>query len=1095
MTGVFRSRWLCSALTVTLVALLPTRVVMAQQAGSGSAIEGTVRDAASGRPLPNAQVSIVGTTTGGVTTESGTYRIPNAPVGPAVQVRVRLIGYGADTKTVAVTLGQTVRADFTLSQSALQLDQVVVTGTGAAVETKKLGNTVATIDASELRTAPIQNPSEMIAARTPGVSVMPSGGTTGTGARIRIRGNASLSQSNNPVLYIDGVRADNGGSSAGGASSSSRLEDIDPSSIDHIEILKGAAAATLYGTEAANGVIQVFTKKGSQGAARWNLDLSRSQISYPDRVAANAGFARTQAQADTLGRIYGMSIVPYTPFTYNVTQQLWETGYNNTLNGSVSGGAEKINYFVSGRYEYEDGPFTSKKVGGVAQDLLKRNQATVSLNVLPTSKITVGFQTHYTVFRLDGIQGQNSIYSPYAQSMYARPDQGYCNDATGTKHSLDFIAGEARCQLTGNPFGNTLSTTLREALQQSAYQDGTHYTGAVNAKWAAAEKLTVNATVGIDNTDVRGVNYYAFGNNVDLFSGQAPAGTRSVADLRTQNVTVDTKANWNTMLGSAFESQVTVGGQGFIVTQKSENGSGRDFPGPGLAVTGAGAIRDASEGYVRVVNAGYFAQEQLGFHDWIFTTVGARYDYNSAFGESAGGVLYPKLSVSIVPSDRKESWNSTLLSSFRVRAAIGRSGRQPGAFDKFTTYAPITASSGSGLVPDNLGNPDLKPEITTEIEGGFEAGLFNNRAQLTATYWNRKLRDALVSKQFAVSNGFTSRQLTNIGKLDAHGLEIGLNGFVVNRANLAVDLFANGSYLQQKVVSLGGAPAIKVQGSYVRIRGFIKEGYTPGALFGAKIFQPCSAYKNPATDAKGGCLQVGETPYDQNRDGKPDTEAQLKATLAGAINPTNLLLLRADDDGNGDFLDHYQGKPFPDWQGAFGGNVRLGKAWRLTNVFEYKAGHYMISDLTDSFRNASPTLGRNRIEASTVEATLLNPASTADQRYAAAQQWLGLVALSPYDGYNQNKPGDFVRWREVGLTYTTPTNIARRIGARDLAFTVAARNLALWTRYTGTDPEINFNGTSNSLSSAQTDNNFYEASDTFGLPIPRRFTFSARVGF
>ena len=207
------------------------------------------------------------------------------------------------------------------------------------------------------------------------------------------------------------------------------------------------------------------------------------------------------------------------------------------------------------------------------------------------------------------------------------------------------------------------------------------------------------------------------------------------------------------------------------------------------------------------------------------------------------------------------------------------------------------------------------------------------------------------------------------------------------------------------------------------------------------------------------------------------------------------MLLRADDDGNGLFDDHYQGKPFPDWQGAFGGNVRLGKSWRLSNTFEYKAGHFTITDLTDSFRNASPTLGRNRIEAARVEATLLNPASTADQRFAAAQQWLGLVALSPYDGYNQNKPGDFIRWREVSLTYTTPRSLAAKIGASELSLVAAARNLLLWTRYTGTDPEINFNGTSNSLSAGQTDNNFYESSDVFGLPIPRRLTFSARLAF
>ena len=187
-------------------------------------------------------------------------------------------------------------------------------------------------------------------------------------------------------------------------------------------------------------------------------------------------------------------------------------------------------------------------------------------------------------------------------------------------------------------------------------------------------------------------------------------------------------------------------------------------------------------------------------------------------------------------------------------------------------------------------------------------------------------------------------------------------------------------------------------------------------------------------------------------------------------------------------------KPMPDWSGAFGGNLRLGRSWRVNSLFEYRTG-FTVTNLTDAFRQASPAIGRNRVEASRIEATLLNPASTADQRYAAAQEWLGEVALSPYDGVNQNDPGDFVRWRELSVSYTAPTQLASRIRARDMTLVFAARNLMLWTRYPGTDPEINIDGVSSSLAANQIDNNFYESSDTFGLPLPRRFSFSVRLGF
>jgi TonB-linked SusC/RagA family outer membrane protein len=1077
-----------------LVGLIVVSASAMAQATSVTAIEGTVKDAASGVPLQNAQVYIGGQSGIGTSTNTaGNYRLTNVPVG-TVDVRVRLIGYGSSLKSVTVTVGQTARVDFQLTQSALQLEAIVTTGTGTAVETKKLGNTVGTVDMEELKAAPIQNPSEALAARIPGVSVLPSSGVSGAGARIRIRGNASLSQSNNPIIYIDGVRSDNGGSNIGGGIATSRLDDLDQNSIDHIEVLKGAAAATLYGTEASNGVIQIFTKRGKQGAARWSLDASTSRIGYPDRVAPNAVFARTQAQADSLSALFFQTITPFKPFTYNVTNQLWDNGYNNTVNSSVTGGAEKVTYFVAGRYEYEDGPFTAERFGGLAADIVKRTQGTLSLSVFPREKVNIGFQSRYTAFHTESPEGSNSIYSPYAQSMYARPDQGYCQNPAG-QHALgDAIAGPGQCRYYGNPYGNTLSTTLREALMHSIYQDGTHYTGSLSAKWTPTTEINFDATGGLDNTSVRGVSFLPFGNNVDHFSQNAPDGSRNLDELWQQNVTLDTKVSWDHQLSQMFRSTAVIGAQGFITDQRDDGGSNRNFAGPGLGVVGAGNQPTVNETLIKVVNAGYFAQEQLGINDWIFTTVGARYDYNSAFGQSSGGVLYPKASISIVPSDRK-SWKSEKLSALRVRAAIGRSGRQPGAFDKFTTYAAQAASTGGGLIPSNLGNPDLKPEVSTEIEAGAELGLFNNRASLGFSNWNRTLTNALVQKQYPISGGFAARQLSNIGEMKAHGWEVTASGFVVNKPNVALDLFANGSYLWQKVTSLGGAPPIKVQGNYVRIRGFIREGYAPGALFGAKIMAPCSSYKNPSTDAKGGCLQPGQTPYDLNNDGKPDTEAELRAALASPFNPTNLKLLRADDDGNNDFLDHYQGKIAPDWQGAFGGKLRLRKNWTVSTLFEYKQGNYTITDLTDAFRNASPTLGRNKLGPSTVEATLLNPASTADQRYAAAQQWLGLVALSPYDGFNQNKPGDFVRWRELSVTYVAPQRLAARFGARDMSLVASARNLMLWTRYPGTDPESNFGGTSNSLNSNQIDNNFYDSSDVFGLPIPRRFTLSVRLGF
>jgi hypothetical protein len=236
----------------------------------------------------------------------------------------------------------------------------------------------------------------------------------------------------------------------------------------------------------------------------------------------------------------------------------------------------------------------------------------------------------------------------------------------------------------------------------------------------------------------------------------------------------------------------------------------------------------------------------------------------------------------------------------------------------------------------------------------------------------------------------------------------------------------------------------------------------------------------------------GELPYDLNKDGKPDTEAEVLAHLGDPIDPGQLKPLSADDDMDGDLLDHYLGKPYPDWSGGFGGTVTFLKRWKVQTLFEYKAGNYTITDLTDAFRTAHPSIGRNVMRSSKVESTLLNPSSSPDQRLTAAKQWLGLVALSPYDGVNQNGNGDFIRWRELSLTYDASNSLASKLGARDMSITLAARNLMLWTKYYGADPEVNLQGISNG---GGIDNNFIDAIDAYNLPIPRRFSLSVRLGY
>jgi TonB-dependent starch-binding outer membrane protein SusC len=1074
------ARWRSTILAATAFVLAFATDGAAQATGI---IEGKVTEASSGRPLAGAQVFIAGTTVGSVTNAAGEYRITSAPA-RQVELRVRLIGYNPINRTVVVTAGQTVTTNISVGVSALQLEQVVVTGTGAQVEVKKLGNTIATIQPPAF--AAISTPSQLLQARDAGVSILPASGISGEGSRIRIRGNASLSMSNEPIVFVDGIRINSGGGfgsnvGAGGGGAPSRLDDIDPSSIDRIEVLKGAAAATLYGTEASNGVIQIFTKRGATGLARWSFNAEQAAIDLPvDRIKPNCGAAKSDTAAARLSTFFGQTVTAYQPFCINASDDILGVGRATTLNGSVTGGTSAYTYFASARIADEDGPMDVEWLGPTV-DKVRRIQGLTNLGLIPFNSLKLGMRLSYADALQQVPQNNNNIYGVTSLAMFAKPELANCDKSA--------LAGPGRCTGAGNMYGNAAFMTLREATQTTTENRAGRFIGVFDATYTPTDNISTTATLGVDATDDRSFLFRYFRHDVDLFTGNNITGQRSVDSRTNRNYTVDLKLNWKAML-LGLQSDFVAGVQGFIVKEQLTGGSNTNFPGPGLEVVGAGSAPSINESFVQTVNGGYFFQDQLGYNEFAYLTVGGRYDYASAFGEEAGGVFYPKVSMSIVPSDRP-SWSSPLgINTLRVRAAIGKSGRQPNAFSKFTTFAPLSSELGAGLAPSNLGNPALAPEVSTEWEAGAEMGFFDNRLGVDYTYWDRTVNDALIAKQFPLSGGFQQLQLANIGQLEANGHDIKVNAFVVQSASWTMDVFASAAKIYQVISSMGGAPALKVGGSYPRYRNFLKEGFAPGTLFGAALPGPCSARPSGATYM---CLNPGDLPFDSNGDRIPDTEAQVLAFLSTPKLLTQLDPIRYDEDGDGDFLDHYSGKPYPDWNVTFGSNLSLGRTWRFNMLFEYRGGDFTITNLTDAFRTSHPTIGTNTLEAARVEGVIRNPNSTAQQRLDAARIWWSeLKALSPYDGLNQQEDGSFLRLREIGVAWTAPAGLAAKLGARDATLQLTGRNMFLKTNYLGVDPETNATGRD---AGGGTDGNYLEAVDAFGWPIARRIAFAIRLGY
>ncbi len=1109
---LFRTRlgeWAARPCLALTLAFLLAPGATAQATGT---VTGRVADAGSLRPLEGVLVSLVGTAFGVPTNASGGYLVLSVPAGDYT-VRATRVGYREGEQTVTVAAGGTVELNFELGQTVIALDELVVTGAGIVTEKRKLGNTIATLNTAALENAPVSDFSQLIAGREPGVVALPSSGYTGEGARIRIRGSASLTQLNEPIVYVDGIRVDRSAvQSFNGQGSPSRLDDIPPESIERIEILKGAAAATLYGTEASNGVIQIFTKRGQIGRPRFTAQVDLTGISVPtNRILPMADFAGRACAVPgcmgandeaikyaTLARMEDRwdlnNLDPFTPVERDLVPEMLTLGVGQAYSGSVSGGSQTFQYYVSGRLTAEDGPYDAAQnfepVEGIEPETDRNRRASMTSNftVMPNSKLRIGVSTLFSDMEHHTPDNSNNIFGVFSSALM-----------------MQLRLANTNPQLDGgriNQYGQPAFATLRENMYQQNFVNSQHFTGTANLEYTPNENFRLSGAFGMDFTSDDAVAFRPYAWNVDGFSGSTPDGWRAVNEDRSREITADVKGSF--IHGTdRIENTFLFGGQGFVRQRQSAGGSGRDFPGPGLSTLSALGSEGSYETWLRVTQVGGYLQNQLGVDNWFFLTLGGRWDANSAFGENFNTAFYPKISLSMEPLRAMETSSETL-STFRLRGAIGKSGLQPGAFDKFTTFSSQGSEVGPGVRPANLGNPDLRPEVSTEIEFGTEMGFLDDSWSMEATYWNRKGTDVLVARQFPVTGGFTQTQLDNIGEMKAHGLELNLRGALLQREGLSANVFANTAYEYQEITDMGGAPPLKTGGSYPRYRNYLTEGYAPAAFFGAKLADEAIPLNLPNAPPVEGVCQVPTEMQALEYFSVPRDPSSFKPLALGnetGIDPdtkkpypfgTPNGELASHNCGEGLLLS-YLGKPAPDFAGSFGFNIAFAGNFELSTLFEYKFGH-QVQDLSGMFRRSNGFIGRNTPRAAELYSTMLNPATSSQDRLDAAIAWVKEIeGLSPMSGMNGIYDASWVQWRELSLVYRVPSDVVEEWGVSTATVNLGVRNLRLFMLgdYPGMDPEGNVLGRCN----GGLDCNFLDSTEGWGIPVPRRITLSTRLSF
>lgn len=732
--------WRRGAPTLALAGLLSLAAAGTAAAQTGT-IAGAVVGQEDGRPLSAVQLHLVGTGLGTLSNVNGRYLIINVPVGTHTIVALR-IGFGTQEIEITVGAGQTTVQNIQLTIEALGLDEIVVTGTAGASRRREIGNTIAQINLSEVNEPPL-SVDALLQARVPGMTVMQSSAASGGGARIRLRGNVSVAMSNQPILYVDGIRVRSdafhknvpatGYPGRSGNDVASPLNDINPGDIERIEIIKGAAATTLYGTEAAAGVIQIFTKRGHRGQARWTASIEQG-VAYTLPFGFTGELPPSEPAALASGATPAFLYID--PWLRNAWQQKYSL--------SVAGGGERFLYFVSGSFEDDEG-------------------------VMPKDT-----QTKYVV------RG-NFTFNPFEELQLQWNTSYTNNDISNT------AAGNNAHGLTLNAFrreANYLGSELFEDIDPFTDQEITtqidHIITGMTATHSPTANFTHRLTVGYDLASQENRNLRPFG------FVRAPRGIINDSRSEFTTLTFDYVATYRLGLTDAIRSSLSWGGQS--ITSKTEQtvAYGQDFPGPGEPVVTSAGTTLGFEFRERVINAGFFVQNVFDINNKYFITGGLRIDGNSAFGENLGLQAYPKVSASWVASDEdfwKPGWGT-----LKVRGALGQSGRAPGAFDAVRTFDPVGFGGAPAFFPRNVGNADLGPERTTEWEVGFDGAFADNRLVLEFTYYNQKTSDALFFVSQIPSNGFGGSQLENVGTLKNTGIELVASAMLLRGQNWSWEL-------------------------------------------------------------------------------------------------------------------------------------------------------------------------------------------------------------------------------------------------------------------------------------------------------------------
>lgn len=748
-------------------------------------VNGVVHDK-TGNPLSGASVTVKGTAQNAVTGADGKFQLTASANQSLV---ISFTGYA--TKTVSLR-NATYPLKVVLEEDAAQLDEVVVTGLATTVKRRNSANAVAVVSAKDLTgTAPAQTFDAALNGKIVGANITANSGAPGGGISVKMRGVTTIYGNTQPLYVIDGVyvsnrtvstglnavtrASDNGSITSDQDNGTNRIADINPADIENIEILKGASAAAIYGSQAAAGVVIITTKKGKSGKTRINVSqdlgvLSASHLlgqrQFTAETAANLGGSATSTNPATIAARAAIRQqfldAQAAGKIYDYEKELYgEKGFIRNSRISLNGGNDKTTFFLSSGTQKEDGII--KGTG------YQRSSIRLNVDHRITNTVKVGLTSSYTNSSSDrGVTNNDNASvsfgvalagTPGFMELHKNPNGSYPRNGFSSSNFL-----ETRDKMKNNETINRFTTgfNFEAGLQQSE---------------KSVTKLVARG--GIDFYHLK--SFVLFPSSLQFEEG-ATGGHNIQGNVNELNT------NWNAGLVNVFRPNENLS---FTTTAAltHEYGSydniinnATQLIGSETNINQAGAI-NVTQRRTSYRNDGQFVHEEVSINDYLNITAGVRFDKSTNNGDHKKYLAYPKGSVALNLS-KMPFWKSNLINDLKLRAAYGESGNFPSFSSRFITLGGTNIGGLAGSRVDlGWGDPSIKAERQTELEVGVDMSLFNGRLNLELSYYNKLIKDLLLLSDVQGSTGFASKWV-NGGNLRNRGIEVGLRTTPVSNKNL-----------------------------------------------------------------------------------------------------------------------------------------------------------------------------------------------------------------------------------------------------------------------------------------------------------------------